>query len=187
VKPRLARRVLWTTIFAFFILPDPSAAQSNAKPPLLDAPLKQFIASMTPLSDRQLGPLDGKAVVVTFFASWCPPCRPEFGHLNEVRQTFPEKEVAIMAINLFEGFFPNGAKRRMARFLNATGPNFPVLRAASDASVEPNFGGVDRIPTVYIFDPDGKPAYSFIHQVDAAKTHATAQEVIAALRKIVPR
>lgn len=160
-------------------------AQSKAQAPMLDGPLKQFIAEMTPLAGQPSETLEGKVVVVTFFASWCPPCRPEFGHLNEVRQAFPEDQVTILAINLFEDFFRKGMERRMARFLNATRPDFPVLRADDDGMVEVKFGGVDRIPTVYVFDQQGKPAFTFIHQDGATKTHATAEELTAALRKII--
>ncbi len=31
--------------------------------------------------------LDDKVVVVTFFASWCPPWHTEFEHLNEIYET----------------------------------------------------------------------------------------------------
>lgn len=164
----------------------PAYAQSKAKAPPLDRELKQFIAGMTLLAGEKPASLDDKIVVVTFFASWCPPCRPEFGHLNEVRQAFPKEDVVILAINLFEDFFKKGQKRRMMRFLSATRPEFSVLRAEDDHAVETKFGGVDRIPTVFIFDRTGKPIFTFIHQVDAEKTHATAEEVTAALRKITP-
>lgn len=41
---------------------------------------------------------------LSFFDSWCPSCRPEFGHLNDVRQAFADKNVTFLAINLFENF-----------------------------------------------------------------------------------
>lgn len=180
-------KTVFTALLSISLLLSGGAAiaQSKARAPLLDAPLKKFIAEMQPLSGQSVGVLDGKIVVVTFFASWCPPCRPEFGHLNEVRQTFPKDDVTILAINLFEDFFRKGMERRMVRFLNATGPDFPVLRADDDGMVEVKFGGVDRIPTVYVFDRQGAPAFTFIHQDGAEKTHATAEELIAALREII--
>ena len=91
-------------------------------------------------------------------------CRPEFGHLNEVHQAFSEKDVTILAVNLVEDLFKKGMKRRMAWFLDATKPSFAVLRSAKDREIEKRFGGVDRIPTVYLFDHTGKPVFTFIHQ-----------------------
>lgn len=186
VKGSTARSIAFAAgVVIALLFADTALAQSKAKAPVLDVPLKQFIGAMTPLTGHPARALDGQIIVITFFASWCPPCRPEFGHLNEVRQAFPEDDVAILAINLFEDFFRKGKAQRMARFLNATRPDFPVLRADDDAAVETRFGGVDRIPTVYIFDRQGKPAYTFIHQDGAEKTHATAVELTAALRKII--
>jgi len=174
-------------LLVLLLLAQPVAAQSTVKAPLLDAGLKRFIGAMTPLTDRLPGSLDDRVVVVTFFASWCPPCRPEFGHLKDVRQAFAEKDVTFLAINLFEDFFKKGKQRRMMRFLDATKPSFAVLRAMDDDQIEKRFGGVDRIPTVFIFDRSGHPVFTFIHQVDAKKTHATAEELTVVLRQLTRR
>lgn len=94
--------------------------------------------------------------------------------------------MTILAVNLFEDFFKKGMKRRMARFLDATKPSFAILHSAKDSEIEKRFGGVDRIPTVYIFDRTGKPVFTFIHQVNAKKTHATSEELTATFRRLVP-
>lgn len=173
------------TVMAYLLLPAAAMAQSTAKAPPLDDSLRAFIAAMNPLTERRPGALERRVVVVTFFASWCPPCRPEFGYLNEVRRTFPEREVAILAINLFEDFFSKDRAARMARFLDRTKPEFAVLQGPRDPEIEARFGGVDRIPTVYVYDRAGEPAYTFIHQAGAEKTHATAAELIPVLQGLV--
>ena len=39
------------------------------------------------------------------------------------------------------------------------------------------FGGVRRIPTLYVFDRAGHQAFGFIHEVGAAKTNVGADEL----------
>ena len=44
--------------------------------------------------------LKGKIVVVSFWATWCPPCRKELPHLNELYQQYAEdEEVEILALS----------------------------------------------------------------------------------------
>jgi hypothetical protein len=65
-------RIFAPLVLALFLCTGPALAQSTAKAPRLDASLKRFIGAMTPLTARQLGPLEDRVVVVTFCASWCP-------------------------------------------------------------------------------------------------------------------
>ncbi len=135
------------------------------------------IAAMTPLSKHPPPSITGKPVVISFFASWCPPCTDEFQQLNQLRARFREADLAIISLNMFEGHFEKNRKHRMKRFLNRTAPTFPVLGGLSDDALSGLFGGIDRIPTVLIFDKAGQAVYSFIHKVDAVKRHATFREL----------
>ena len=123
--------------------------------------------------------LHGRIVVVTFFASWCPPCVEEFGHLKAVHGAYPADKFAILAVNLLEEWGGLSNAGRLARFLERTAPPFTVLRGTE--AISRRFGGVDRIPTLFVFDRDGTLAYRFIHRVKATKTNVTGRELRAVI------
>lgn len=170
-----------------YLLPiDHTYAQSKAKAPLLDEGLQQLISGMVSLNGKPSPGITDKPVLITFFASWCPPCRPEFAELNQLRDQFPETSLTLIAINAFEGHFADPGEVRMKRFIRQTKPRFPVLAASNEPELLRRFGNLDRIPTVYIYDATGRPRHTFIHQPNATKTHVTAEELLPVLREIVP-
>ena len=121
--------------------------------------------------------LEGRVVVLTFFASWCPPCHVEFDYLNSVRQSYPEAEVAVVAVNIFEDHLPTPGG--LDGFLAKKAPAFTIL--GEGEGVAASFGDVDRIPTLFVFGPDGAPLLHFIHARGAKKTHAGLEEITAAV------
>ncbi len=126
--------------------------------------------------------LEGKPVLVTFFASWCPPCLEEFSHLNKLAQKYQATDLRIIAINVYEAWDKND-EERMQKFLQKTRPVFPAV--VGSESVRSLFGGIDRIPTVYGFDRQGKPGYRFIHKRGSQKTNATYSEMDQAARQLL--
>lgn len=153
------------------------APSSFARTPLLlDAALQSDLRSLPKIGQRGVDALSGKIVIVTFFASWCPPCKWEFQSLNTLRKTYGEDELAIVAVNWFEEWGDSAGGKRMERFLTSTKPNFPVISGTNP--VIGKFGGIDRIPTLFIFDRRGREAYSFIHLQGAKKMHAGTEELI---------
>ncbi|MEM7124051.1 MAG: TlpA disulfide reductase family protein [Pseudomonadota bacterium] len=158
-------------------------AQAADDPIALSDDTKTLVALLDPISGPPVTPegLDGKVVVVTFFASWCPPCHTEFTHLNELYEAYHDQGVEIIAINRFEqaGRFEDGGER-LAAFIATYEPAFSVV-AGNDA-VAAAFGNVARIPTVLVFDRDGASALHFIHVRDSGVTNPKPEEVIAAIQ-----
>lgn len=133
-----------------------------------------------PALDRDV--LTGKPVIVTFFASWCPPCMDEFNTLNQIRDRYPGERLSIVAINAFEAWGGKKNPARMARFLDRTKPTFPMVEATGE--ILQVFGNVERIPTLIVYDRDGREVWRFVHALDATKMSASLQDIQQVLARL---
>ena len=178
--------IIWLSIcFTVFWWSPGSLATSTD--PALSRDLVELLASRPAIRGRGVAEADlkGRAVVVSFFASWCPPCHTEFRHLAELRHAFAEKDLTIVAINQFESFagFDDGGAR-LQGFLDRHEPKHFVITGNDEIAAR--FGGVTRIPTMLVFDGKGRPVYRFIHRKNSAKTNPRYDELHKAVTAALP-
>ena len=92
--------------------------------------------------------LDGKAVLLNFWATWCGPCRREMPILDEVQKEFESRGFTVLAVSLDrEGWSV------VRPYIEELKPSYPVLVA--DESVEREFGRITALPTTYFVRRDG--------------------------------
>jgi len=90
----------------------------------------------------------GKAILVTFFATWCPPCRQEIPHLIRLYKEYGPKGFAVIGLSVDEG----GAKV-VSKLVNQEKITYPVLMA--DRATARAFGGIAGIPTSFLVNKKG--------------------------------
>jgi thiol-disulfide isomerase/thioredoxin len=111
--------------------------------------------------------LKGRVVVVEFWATWCPPCRSTLAWLGDVKKKHGDN-VAVVAL-AFES--EEAAVRQMA------GEYSPEVRWAMGTPESAQaFGDVVSVPTLFIFDREGKTA-SIIYGAPP-DLHETAEKAI---------
>ncbi len=99
----------------------------------------------------RLSQFRGRAVVLTFFASWCHPCQEELPVLEAVQRDEGNR-IAVVAVNYQD--FPDDSRR----FIEGLKITYPAL--IQDAAKNPVAAryGVHGIPVTFFIDARGNVA-----------------------------
>jgi len=102
-----------------------------------------------PVSDDSLR---GRPAVVVFWTAWCPSCKEEAPHINELAAKYEPQGVRVLGINIQD------SEARTAGGIREFGIKYPVARDA-DAKVAKLYK-VQGTPTVMFMDKDGVIRYT---------------------------
>ena len=103
---------------------------------------------------HRLSDFRGKTVYVTFWASWCGPCRAELPDIEQLQAEHPD-DLVVIAVNRAE---PLGKARGfledLTRSDGGTGVSFPVNGIDPDDTLYDKYRGIGMPVSVFI-DSDG--------------------------------
>ncbi|MCU1721359.1 MULTISPECIES: TlpA disulfide reductase family protein [unclassified Pseudomonas] len=115
--------------------------------------------------------LDGRWVVLNYWAEWCSPCRVEIPELNHFAKEWQPQGVTVVGVN-FDGL--QGEELKKAS--EAMGIGFTVL--ADDPAERYDLPRSEALPVTYIIDDKGKVR----EQLMGEQTEAGLVEKIKALK-----
>lgn len=98
----------------------------------------------------------GKPLLVTFWATWCEPCRDEYPMLNELARQYAPQGLKVVGVNLDD----DGDLILMRRFMARYKPVFPNVRKKKGGEAEfveavlPGWKGA--IPASFFYAQDGR-------------------------------
>lgn len=147
--------VVVIALLGYSLVTGPSAPVQVGQP-VPDFRLTTFGGDTISLSDLQ-----GQAVVVNFFASWCNPCREEAAALEQAWRHYEGQGVQ------FVGIAYKDAGSKAQAFLTEFGASYPS--ALDPGNRISRAYGVTGVPETFIIDQQGRLVRHMLGAVTAAQ------------------
>ena len=136
-----------------------TSASSKASPPKAATTAKPADLPLIDLDGYKkiLATYRGKPLVVTFWATWCEPCRYEYPTIVELAKEYAPKGLAVYGVS----FDDNADMHLMRDFLAKNRPAFPNYRQKPGIDVDGFYRGVNAewtgtMPETIFYGRDGR-------------------------------
>jgi len=105
-------------------------------------------------------PSKAKYTMVDAWATWCGPCKENFPHVVQMHQKFGNKGLAVVSLS-FDDPAETKQLEEARTFLREKKAQFPNYLLDEEFGVGFEKFGVNSIPAVFIYGPDGKEVRRF--------------------------
>ena len=99
-------------------------------------------------SQVRLSDFRGKAVLLNFWATWCPPCKVEMPWFEDLQNRYGKDGLVVLGVAM-----DDSEPATIAKFASELGVNYPVLLGTD--KVSDDYGDVQYLPTTFYIGRDG--------------------------------
>ena len=93
--------------------------------------------------------LQGKVVLLDFWATWCGPCREAFPHLRDVAKKFQGQPLVVLSVSL------DSSEGKWKQFIAENGMTWAQYRDGGFTGPISTLFGVEAIPHTFTIDAEG--------------------------------
>ena len=120
----------------------------------MDVPTREIMSTDFTLdaldgSRVSLSSFKGKVVLLSFWATWCGPCRQEMPEMQTLYQKLKGRGFEVVAVDMMED------KATVSQFVKKSGYTFPVLLDTTGTVGGASLYDARAIPTNYVIDKTG--------------------------------
>jgi thiol-disulfide isomerase/thioredoxin len=143
---------------ALFLCAAPVLVAAQVLAPQDDQPVIRFVRNPDPAPDFKLAALDGKpltlaalqgkVILLNFWATWCGPCRAEVPDLIALQERYKDR-LQIIGLNV-----DDDDAAEIQKYVDETGINYPVAMTSNDVRIQ--YGGIPALPTSFVLDTEGR-------------------------------
>lgn len=117
----------------------------------------------------RLSDFRGKAVLLNFWATWCPPCKVEIPWFVDLQKQYGSEGLVVLGVAM-----DDAQQAEIAAFARNMGVNYPILLGTNEVS--DTYGGVEALPTTFYIGRDGK----IVDRVFGLRSHGEVEEQVKA-------
>ncbi|MGP4041378.1 thiol-disulfide oxidoreductase ResA [Gracilibacillus sp. D59] len=121
-------------------------------------------------STLQLSDLEGKGVMLNFWATYCEPCEREMPYMEKLYPKYKEQGVEIVAVSV------DATELVINKFVDQYDLSFPILHD-KDSQVLDAYG-IRPLPTTYFIDENGVVVERVLGELSLERLEGYLQQIV---------
>lgn len=135
----------------------PVSVNDVRQPTAPSKPVEELTWTAMDGSEQRVGDLQGKVLILDFWATYCEPCRQEIPHLNSIQTKYGTDNLLVVGLNVGG----DEDRPKIPSFVKELKVTYPVA-FPEDALLTYVSGDDDRIPQTAVFDRNGNLVQKFV-------------------------